>query len=203
MMMPRSQLFLLCPLLLALLMVGAAPARADGTVLRASGCGEYIFVSTVSGYSVLRADSGSGVKDGDRLTGEVERIGSPLLFDATAGRSVFAQVAELHLNQVEVTQRISIRCRSPLGETLASGYVARVNGCGSWIFINTPQGYAVLERISGGVVAEGDTITGNYNRPGRATVQDKQSASTLTVFVSDLWLSKSAAERKMTAVCRR
>jgi hypothetical protein len=190
-------------LTLAVLPLAGGPARADGTVLRASGCGEYIFVSTVSGYSVLRADSGNGVKDGDRLTGEVERIGSPLLFDATAGRTVFAQVAELHLNQAEVNQRIAVRCRSPLGETITSGYVSRVNGCGSWIFVNTPQGYAVLERISGGVVAEGDTLTGNYNRPGRATVQDKQSGSTLTVFVSDLWLSKSAVERKMTADCRR
>ena len=69
--------------------------------------------------------------------------------------------------------------------------------------MNTPQGYAVLERIAGGVVADGDTLTGNFNRPGRATVQDRQSNSSLVVFVEDLWLSKSATERKMTASCRR
>jgi len=61
----------------------------------------------------------------------------------------------------------------------------------------------VLERIAGGVVADGDTLTGNFNIPGRTTVEDKQSASSSVVFVEDLWLSKSAVQRKRRASCRR
>lgn len=181
----------------------AAPARSDGTVYRASGCGEYIFVSTASGFSVLHSNDGVGVKDGDNLRGDVERIGHPTLFDQNLGRSVFAQVAELRLSQAEVNQRIAIRCRSPLGDRPASGYVSRAADCGTKIFVSTPQGFAVLERISGGVVADGDTLTGNFNRPGRTTVQDRQSGASLVVFIEDLWLSKSAAERKMAVSCRR
>jgi hypothetical protein len=192
-----------CALTLLAALVLAAPAHADGTVLRASGCTDHAFVSTPTGFSVLVTDGAEGIKDGDRLTGDVERIGHPVLFDMNSGRSIFAQIAELRLTGAEVTQRIAVRCRSPLGETLASGYVSRAAGCGNRIFVNTPQGYAVIERIAGGVVADGDTLTGNFNRPGRATVEDRQSASSLVVFVEDLWLSKSAVERKMTASCRR
>lgn len=181
----------------------AAPAHADGTVFRASGCGEYIFVSSASGFSVLRTDGGAGVKDGDQLRGDVEQIGRPTLFDQNLGRTVLAQVAERRLSQAEINQRIAVRCRSPLGDRPVSGYVARAADCGNKIFVNTPQGYAVLARISGGVVADGDTLTGNFSRPGRTTVQDRQSNSTLVVFVEDLWLSRSAAERKMSASCRR
>lgn len=188
-------------LLIALALVAAAPARADGTVYRASGCGDYLFVSTPSGYSVLQGDV-QGVRDGDVLHGDVERIGQPALFDETAGHAVFARVAELHLTQSEVVQRIAIRCRPSLGESNVSGYVARASGCGSKIFVVTPQGYAVFERIAGGVVADGDTLTGNFNRPGRVTVQDTQSNSTLIVFVEDLWLPASAADRKMRQSCR-
>jgi hypothetical protein len=192
-----------CAVILLAVLLSAMAARADGTAYRATGCSSTIFVSTPSGYSVLQVDPGHGVKDGDNLRGEVEKIGNPLLFDVTSTRSVFARVAELHLSQAEITQRVAIRCRGPVGDAITSGYVSRVTGCGTRIFVNTPQGYAVLERISGGVVADGDTLSGNFNRPGRATVEDKQSASTLVVFVEDLWLSKSAVERKMTASCRR
>jgi len=192
----------------ALMLIGSAllfatAARADGTVYRATGCGEYVFVSTATGFSVLSGAGGAGIKDGDKLTGDVERIGRPILFDSTAGRSVFAQVAELHLTQAELSQRVALRCRAALADTFISGYVSRTAGCGSRIFVNTPQGFAVLERIAGGVVADGDNLSGNFNRPGRATVDDKESGSSLVVFVEDLWLSKSAAERKMSASCRR
>jgi len=81
--------------------------------------------------------------------------------------------------------------------------VSRTAGCGNKIFVNTPQGYAVMERISGGVVADGDTLVGNFDRPGRATMKDRQSGSSLVVFVEDVYLSKSAAERRMTASCQR
>ena len=190
-------------MLIAVPLFFAAAARADGTVYRANGCGEYVFVSTPRGFSVLLTGGGERVKDGDTLTGDVERIGHPMLRDSTSGRSVFAQVIEPHLTQAEIAQRIATRCRLALGDTFISGYVSRTAGCGSRIFVNTPQGYAVLQRIAGGVVADGDTISGNFNRPGRATVEDKQSGSSLVVFVEDLWLPKSAVERKMTASCRR
>jgi hypothetical protein len=190
-------------LMVAAVMLAPAPVRADGTVYRAQGCGEYIFVSSETGFSVLLTSGASGVKDGDALRGDVSRIGHPMLYDATSSRSVFAQVAELNLTRPEVTQRIAVRCRSPSGEVVVSGYVSRGAGCGKNIFVNTPKGYAVLERIAGGVVADGDTLRGNFDRPGRATVEDQQSGSTLVVFVEDVWLSKSAVERKMTASCRR
>jgi hypothetical protein len=207
----RKQVFKDVPpmLLLRMLILAAAallitaPAHADGTVFRATRCGEYVFVSSASGFSVLRTDGGVGVKDGDQLRGEVERIGHPTLFDQNLGRSVFAQVTERNLSQAEVNQRIAVRCRSPLGDRPDSGYVTRAADCGNKIFVSTPQGVAVLERISGGVVADGDTLTGNFSRPGRTTVQDRQSNSTLVVFVEDVWLSRSAAERKMSASCRR
>ncbi len=190
-------------ILIALMPLFAMAARADGTVYRASGCGDYVFVSTQHGFSVLLTDRGEGIKDGDKLQGEVERIGHPLLFDSTAGRTVFAQVAELHLTNAEILQRIAARCRAPLAATFTTGYVSRASGCGSKIFVNTPQGYTVLERIAGGVVVDGDTLTGNFNRPGRATVEDRQSGTSLVIFVEDLWLSKSAIERRMTASCRK
>jgi hypothetical protein len=60
----------------------------------------------------------------------------------------------------------------------------------------------VLDRIAGGIVAEGDTLTGNFNRAGRATVNDKQTGGSLTVFIDDFRLSKSAARRKIEASCR-
>ncbi|HEX3952879.1 MAG TPA: hypothetical protein VHW90_04860 [Stellaceae bacterium] len=182
----------------------SAAAYADGTVYRANGCGKYLFVSTTEGYSLLETDgSNDGIKEGDLLTGNVDRIGEPLLFDSTAGRSVFGQVIELRMTPAEVAQRIGIRCRAALGDTIVSGYVLRANGCGTRIFVDAPQGIAVLQRIAGGTVADGDTLMGSFNHPGRTTVQDRQTGSTLVAFVEDLWLSKSAADRKMTTSCRR
>ena len=190
-------------MLLIAALAGVAPARADGTVYRAQGCGDTIFVQSANGFSVLQTDAGQGIKEGDQLRGNVEQIGHPTLFDETLGRSVFAIVAERHLGRAEVTARIAARCRSPAGDVTRSAYVSRAAGCGNKIFVNTPQGYAVMERISGGVVADGDTLVGDFTKPGRATVQDRQSGSTLVVFVEDVYLSRSAAERRMTASCQR
>lgn len=194
---------LVCALLLFAGLAGAAPARADGTVYRAQGCGDMIFVFTPSGFSVLQTDAGQGIKEGDELRGNVEQIGHPTLFDQTFGRSVFAIVAERHLSRAEVTARISARCRSPSGDIARSAYVSRAAGCGNKIFVSTPEGYAVMERISGGVVADGDTLTGSFTRPGRATVQDRQSGSTLVVFIEEVYMSRSAAQRRMTASCQQ
>jgi len=190
-------------LLLAGVVAGAASARADGTVYRAQGCGDTIFVSSSTGFSVLQTDAGQGLKEGHELRGNVEQIGHPVLFDQTLGRSIFALVAERHLSRAEVTARIAARCRSPTGDISRSAYVSRTTGCGNKIFVNTPEGYVVMERISGGVVADGDTLVGNFTRPGRATLQDRQSGSTLVIFVEDVYLSKSAAERHMTASCQQ
>jgi hypothetical protein len=190
-------------LLLLAAIAAAAPARADGTVYRAQGCGDIIFVSTPNGFSVLQTNAGQGIKEGDQLRGNVEQIGHPILFDETQGRSVFAIVAERHLSRTEVTGRIAARCRSPSGDIARSAYVSRAAGCGNKIFVNTPQGFAVMERITGGVVADGDTLVGNFTRPGRTTVQDRQSGSSLVVFIEDVYLSRSAAERRMTASCQR
>lgn len=192
-----------CALLAACVLAGAASAHADGTVYRVQGCGDTIFVSSSTGFSVVQTDAGQGIKEGHELRGNVEQIGHPVLFDQTIGRSIFALVSERHLSRAEVTARIAARCRSPTGETTRSAYVSRAAGCGNKIFVNTPEGYAEMERISGGVVADGDTLVGNFTRPGRATVQDRQSGSTLVVFVEDVYLSKSAAERRMTASCQQ
>jgi hypothetical protein len=191
------------PLLFACALLAATPARADGTIYRVNGCGDYIFVSSSAGDSVLVGSGGaSGEKEGDTLTGNVEQIGHASLLDQTTGRSVFAQIVDHRLTLAEVTQRIASRCRDPIGDRQTSGYVSRAINCGSKIFVNTDRGYAMLERITGGIVADGDTLTGNFNRPGRATMKDQQTGGTLIVFVQDLWLSKSAAERRMTANCR-
>lgn len=188
--------------LLLLALFGAAPAHADGTVYRADGCGDYLFVQTTTGISVLRGDT-EGIKEGDALQGNVEQIGMVDLFDQTAGRAVFAQVSQIHLTQADAVPLVSVRCRSPLTEATTSGYVSRASDCGSKIFVNTPQGYAVLERIAGGEVADGDSLTGNFNRPGRSTMHDNQSNSDVIVFVDDLWLSASAAQRKIAQSCQK
>ena len=190
-------------LLLLAVLATAAPAWADGTVYRAQDCGDMIFVSTPNGFSVLQTDAGQGIKEGDELRGNVEQIGHPILFDQTLGRSVFAIVTERHLSRAEVTARIAARCRSPSGDITRSAYVSRAAGCGNKIFVNTPQGFAVMERIAGGVVADGDSLVGDFTRPGRATVQDRQSGSSLVVFIEDVYLSRSAAQRRMTASCQR
>ncbi len=190
-------------LLTALVLTHAGAARADGTVYRGTGCGDRLYVASGSQYSELITDGASGAKDGDLLAGDVERIGSAVLFDRTSGRSIFAQVTDRHLSLAEIAPRIAAHCRSALGNAPISGYVSRANGCGNRIFVNTPQGYAVLERLSGGIVADGDTLQGDFNRPGRATVEDRQSGSRLVVFVHDLWLSRSAVERRISRSCLR
>lgn len=180
----------------------STPARADGTVTRASGCGERIFTSSTAGYSVLVA-SASDVADGDLLTGDLDRIGHVMLLDKNSGRSISAQVEERGLDKSEVTQRIATHCRSLLANTFTTGQVERSEGCGNKLFVDTPKGYAVLERIGGGIVHEGDTLTGNFNKPGRATVQNPQSGTEMTVFVDDFGLSRSALQRQIDRACRR
>ena len=181
----------------------AAPASADGTVTRATGCGDKIYAAGVNGFAVLVASGPGTVADGDELKGDFEKIGHVVLFDRTSGRSVSAVVEERGLDKPQIERRIATNCRSLVANTFVSGKVERTEGCGNKIFVDTPKGIAVLERIAGGVVSTGDILTGNFNRPGRATVQVRQTSGTMTVFVEDFQLSRSAAQRKMDASCRR
>ena len=181
----------------------AASARADGTVTRASGCGDKIYAAAANGFSVLETIGPGSVKDGDELRGELDRIGHVALYDRTSGRTVSANVVERGLDKAQINQRIAVNCRAPLSAAFTSGRVERVEGCGSRIFVDTPNGFAVLERIAGGMVNQGDVLSGNFNRPGRTTVQNRDAGGTLTVFVEDFQLSRSAAQRKIDASCRR
>jgi len=180
----------------------ATTVHADGTVTRAKGCGDRIFASTTHGSSELVGTGEGAVADGDELTGELETIGHVVLYDKTAGHNVVAIIEAYGLDKAQVTQRMQLNCRSLVANTFTSGQVLRTNGCGNKIFVDTVKGFAVLERIAGGLVFEGDTLTGDFNRAGRATVQDKQTGGILTVFVDDFQLAKSAIQRKIQASCR-
>jgi len=179
----------------------AAPARADVTVTRAKNCGDKIFVYDGANYAVLTAIAANLVADGDTLGGDVGKIGQTLLYDRTSGQSVSVLVEEIGLDKAHIAPRIAASCHSAASRSV-SGTVERSTGCGSRIFVNTLKGYAVLERLSGGTVFDGDTVTGDFDRPGRAMIEDRQSGATVTVFVEDFQLSRSAVERKMTVACR-
>lgn len=185
-----------------LLLTAAAPAFADGTVLRAKGCGDKIFVTTEHGYTVLRATELGVADDGEPIVGNTDRIGYGSFFLPRSARRFSAAVDETGLDRSEITQRIAVGCRAATGQTPASGQVERAAGCGNKIFVNTDRGYAVLERLAGGLVYVGDTLTGNFTRAGRTTVKDHQTGAELVVFVDDVELPKSAAQRKIAQSCR-
>jgi hypothetical protein len=190
---------------IAVLALIAAPATAwaDGQVTRAKGCGERIYAVGIDGYSVLTSTGAGEVADGDQLVGNLDKVGQVILYDKTAGRTVFAIVQEHGLQKPQIDQRIATTCRSFLANTFTSGRVTRTRGCGNKIFVDAGvAGYAQLERIAGGVVYEGDTLSGNFNRAGRATVTQKPAGGELTVFVDDFGLSAAAVQRKIAANCR-
>ena len=180
----------------------APPAFADGTVMRAKGCGDKVFVTTENGYSVLVASQSDVASDGDRLIGDTDKIGFASFYLPQSGRHFSASVDERGLTKSEITTRIATTCRAANGERLTSGQVERAAGCGNKIFVNTNEGYAVLERLAGGNVYAGDTLTGNFSRAGRATVKDHQTNAELVVFVDDFQLPKSAAQRKIVESCK-
>jgi hypothetical protein len=188
--------------LVLVLFLIAAPAFADGTVLRAKGCGGKVFVTTENGYSVLAAGQRDVANDGDRLVGDTDKIGFGTFYLPDAGRHFSADVDARGLGKSEVTARIAASCRAAGGERLTSGQVERAAGCGNRIFVNTNEGYAVLERLAGGNVYAGDTLVGNFSRAGRATVKDRQTNGELVVFVDDFQLPKSAAQRKIAESCK-
>jgi hypothetical protein len=197
----RRQGLRLVPGLIIVALAASGPAWADGTVFRARGCGDKIFVSSSTGYSVLSGIGGTGVADKDDLVGNVEGIGRTQLYDRTKGFNFSAEIEERRLSREDVTPRIAIACRGENANALTNGSVARADGCGNRIFVETPQGYAVLDRLAGGIVDKDDQVSGDFNKPGRATLKDKQTGSELTVFVEDFMLSRAAANRKMTALC--
>src|SRR5713226_3207619 len=129
-------------ILIAAAMLGASrTASADGTVLRAKGCGDKIFVMTGTSYSVLTATGTSeGVSDGDRLIGEVERIGFSMLYDRNSGRSISAIVEDYRLDRARINQRIAVSCRTFPSNAFASGTVSRAAGCNDRIIVNTEKG---------------------------------------------------------------
>lgn len=184
------------------LLAAAPPALADGTVLRAKGCGDKVFVASGDSYSVLRASEIGIAEDNDKLVGKTDAIGYQSFFIPQSGRRFSAMVAETGLSKPQVTGRIAASCRSAAAERQISGQVERSTGCGNRIFVNTEEGYAVLERLAGGLVYPGDTLTGGFTRAGRTTAKDRQTGAELTVFVDDFALPKSAAQRKITESCR-
>lgn len=187
--------------ILALALAVSGAARADGTVFRATGCGDKIFVTSSTGYSVLSGIGGSGVADKDEIVGNVDGIGHTQLYDRTKGFNFSAEIEERRLSQEDVTPRVATACRGENANALATGSVVRADGCGNRLFVSTAQGYAVLDRLAGGVIGKDDQVSGDFNKPGRATLKDKQTGSELTVFVEDFMLSQAAANRKMTMLC--
>lgn len=177
------------------------PAFADGTVLRAKGCGDRIFVKGESAYSVLIASQRDAADDGDTIVGDIDRIGFASFYDSKSGRRFSASVDERGLDKSVIATRIAASCRSQTAYNLTSGQVEHASGCGNKIFVNTPQGYAILERLSGGMIANGDTLTGDFNRAGRATVKNLQTGTEYVVFVDDFQMPKSAAARKIAESC--
>jgi hypothetical protein len=184
------------------LLAFAAPALADGTVTRAQGCGDKVFVATERGYSVLEATELGIAQDNDKLVGNTDTIGYQSFFIPETGRRFSASVDETGLGKTEVTARIAASCRSAAIERVISGQVERAAGCGNKIFVNTDTGYVVLDRLAGGLVYPGDTLSGDFTRAGRTTAKDRQTGADLVVFVDDFALPKSAAQRKITESCR-
>jgi hypothetical protein len=171
-------------------------------VLRAKGCGDKVFVTTDNGYSVLIASETGVAADGDKIVGNTDSVGFSSFYLPDKGRRFSASVDARNLSKSDVTTQIAAYCRTAGGERLTSGQVERAAGCGNKIFVNTDEGYAVLERLAGGLVYVGDTVTGDFSRAGRTTIKDRQTNTDLVVFVDDFALSKSAAQRKITETCR-
>jgi hypothetical protein len=183
------------------LLAPAMPAFADGSVLRAKGCGDKIFVAGENSYSVLVASQTGAAADGDKIVGDTDRIGFGSFLITDSGRRFSASIDERGLTKSEITARIAASCHAAAGYDMTSGQVERAEGCGGKIFVNTPKGYAVVEQLSGGLIASGDTLNGPFNKAGRATVKNPQTGGEYVVFVDDFGLPKSAEARKVVESC--
>jgi hypothetical protein len=179
-----------------------AVARADGDVVRASGCGDRVFVSSPSGYSTLEISSEPGVVvEKDHLVGNVESIGHVMLFDETSARTVSAVVEDSALSKGQLVGRIAARCREPLSMESTTATVDRVKGCNGKAFVATPEGFAELELVSGGSIAEGDHLVGKINRLGRVELRHQEADGTVNVFVDNYRLSQTTVERLIATNC--
>src|ERR1700734_3837922 len=104
-----------------LLLGGAAPAVADGTVLRAKGCGDKVFVSTENGYSVLVASETGVADDGDKIVGNTDSPGFSSFYLPDKGTRFSASVDARNLAKSDVTTQIAAYCRTAGGERMTSG----------------------------------------------------------------------------------
>jgi hypothetical protein len=186
----------------ALLCGIAATAHADGSVFRAKGCGDKIFVAGENGYSVLVTSEPGLVGDTDKLVGDTDKIGFGSFLVTRTGRRFSASIDERGLDKSEVIQRAAASCHAAVSSAMTSGQVEHAAGCGTKIFVDTPQGYAVLELLAGGIIAVGDTLNGDFNKAGRATVKNPKTGAEYVVFVDDYQLPKSAEARKVAESCR-
>jgi hypothetical protein len=191
------------PILSAALLSGiAATAHADGSVFRANGCGGKIFVADENGYSVLVTSEPGLVQDGDKIVGDTDRIGFGSFLVTRTGRRFSASIDERRLDKSEISQRAAANCRAAIGPAMTSGQVEHAAGCGNKIFVDTPQGYTVLELLAGGIIAVGDTLEGDFNKAGRAKIKNPKTGAEYVVFVDDFQLPKSAEARKVAESCR-
>jgi hypothetical protein len=172
-------------------------------VLRAKGCGDKVFVATQNGFSVLVGGEPDVADDGAKIVGKTDDFGFFSFQLPESGRQFSASVDARGLTKAEVTARIATDCRTVGGERLTTGQVERAAGCGNKIFVNTVEGYAVLERLAGSLVYVGDTLTGNFSRAGRTTVKNRETNAEIVVFVDDFGLAKSAAQRRIAEACRQ
>ena len=180
----------------------AATAYADGSVFRAKGCGDKIFVAGENGYSVLVASEAGLAQDGDKIVGDTDKIGFGSFLVTRTGRRFSASIDERGLDKSEITQRAAASCHAAISPAMTSGQVEHAAGCGSKIFVGTPQGYAVIELLAGGIIAVGDTLDGDFNKAGRATVKNPKTGAEFVVFVDDYQLPKSAEARKVAESCK-
>jgi hypothetical protein len=167
------------------------------------GCGDKLFVSSQHGYSMLQLTSTAKLNVGDVLNGDVEKIGYVSLFDTGTGERFSAIVQEPFLSDADLASKVAITCRPPRPLGPAVAVVTRAMGCRTKLFVLAPNGYAMLDRLAGGgVVVKGDHLTGDFNKPGRAVMEDTDNHTPITVFVQDYMLSRSAVANRIAAYCR-
>src|ERR1700681_4976230 len=99
-------------LIVGVFLVLAGPAFADGTVLRAEGCGDRIFVHGENAYSVLSASQQGAADDDDTIVGDLNRVGLGSFYDSKSGRHFTASVHERGLDKSAIAVRIATSCRS-------------------------------------------------------------------------------------------
>ncbi len=62
--------------------------------------------------------------------------------------------------------------------------------------VESPMGYAILKWFGGSFVYKGDTIKGDFEKFGTATVCNLSTGQEIRVWVDDFWLSRNRANEK-------